>query len=619
MRILRDFKLPNFKLPEFKFKNIEDLGDLPEFNEPIKKPKETNRIKFVERQRFDTIKEMFDVCTTKYSNKVAFMEKYNHKEPYTNISYETYRNDVINFGTALTEELNIHKEKVAVIGENTYQWYVTYMSVICSDSIIVPIDKELPANEIANLINRSKASVIVFSPKKKDAIEKIKNEVPSVKYFIEMYSDEENKDNFVGFNHIKELGKKLVDKGIYTLMKLPADPEEFKVLLFTSGTTSQPKGVMLNQRNLTDNVHSALCLVETNDNETFFSVLPLHHTYEASIGYLIPIYLGATIGICEGLKYIAQNLQEVRPTIMLAVPVLIENLYKKIHKSIEKGGKEKLVKSMISLTNGLKSIGIDIKRKIFEEIHTTLGGRLKIVVSAAAPIDPIVGKALEDFGIIFLQGYGLTETAPLAALTPSCKPKVGSAGMSVPCDEIKIYEPNESGIGEVCVKGSNVMMGYYENEEETNKVIIDGWFHTGDVGYLDEENFLFITGRTKNVIVTQNGKNIYPEEIEIELTRAIPYIKECMVYGKEEEGKKELTVSVKITLNEEYIKEKFETMPSDEEIHKLIWNEIKEVNKKLVSYKAIKNLEIKKDDFVKTTTMKIKRYEEIKKDKEAKK
>lgn len=613
MRILRDFKLPNFKLPEFKFKNIEELGDLPEFKEPIKKPKDS-KVKLVEREKFNTVKEMFDVCTLKYSDRIAFMEKFNHKENYTNITYKTFRDDVINFGTALTEHFNIHNEKVAVIGENTYEWYITYMSVICSDSIIVPIDKELPSNEIANLLNRASASVIVYSPKKKEAIEKIKHDVPTVKYFIEMYSDKPTVGQEVGFEYAKDVGKKLVDRGFYTLMKLPSDPDSFKVLLFTSGTTSQPKGVMLNQRNLVENVHSALCLVETNEYETFFSVLPLHHTYEASIGYLIPIYLGAKIGICEGLKYIAQNLQEVQPTIMLAVPVLIENLYKKIQKSIKKGGKEKLVKSMISLTNGLKGIGIDIKRKIFEEIYTTLGGKLRLIVSAAAPIDPIVGKAMEDFGILFLQGYGLTETAPLAALTPSSRPKVGSAGMSVPCDEIRIDNPNESGIGEICIKGTNVMMGYFENEEETNKVLKDGWFYSGDVGYLDNENFLYITGRTKNVIVTQNGKNIYPEEIELELMRSIPYIKECMVYGKEEEGKKELTVSVKITLNEDYISEQFENRPSDDELYKIIWNQIKEVNKKLVSYKAIKNLEIKKDDFSKTTTMKIKRFEEIKKD-----
>ncbi|MEG2348599.1 MAG: AMP-binding protein [Clostridia bacterium] len=617
MRILKDFKIPNFKLPEFKFKNIEELDDLPEFNEPVKKPKES-KIKLVEREKFDTIKEMFDICTTKYEKRIAFMEKYNHKETYTNITYKQYRDDVINFGTCLTEHFNIHNEKIAVMGENTYQWYVAYMSTICSDSIIVPIDKELPANEIANLLNRAGVSVIVYSPKKKEVIEKLKNDLPSIKYFVEMYSDVPVNEKNVGFNYAKNIGKSLVDKGICTLMKLPTNPDEFKVLLFTSGTTSLPKGVMLNQRSLIENIHSAVSLVETIDKEVFFSVLPLHHTYEATVGYLIPISIGATIGICEGLKYIAQNLQEIKPTIMLAVPVLIENLYKKIQKSIEKGGKQKLVKSMVSLTNGLKSIGVDIKRKIFEEIHSTLGGKLRIIVSAAAPIDPIVGKAIEDYGILFLQGYGLTETAPLAALTPSSMPKIGSAGREVPCDILRIDSPNEASIGEICVKGPNVMMGYYENEEETNKVLKDGWFYTGDVGYIDDDKFLFITGRTKNVIVTQNGKNIYPEEIELELIRNIPYIQECMVYGKEEEGKKELIVSVKITLNEEYILETFKKRPTDKELYDIIWKAIKELNKQFVSYKAIRNLEIKNDDFIKTTTMKIKRYEEMQKDKNKK-
>jgi len=299
--------------------------------------------------------------------------------------------------------------------------------------------------------------------------------------------------------------------------------------------------------------------------------------------------------------------------------LLIENLYKKINATIEKSGKAGLVNSMIHVTNALKSVGVDIKRKVFAEIHENLGGNLKYIVSAAAPIDAKVGKWVQDIGIIFLQGYGLTETAPIAALTPENEPKVGSAGKAVICAELKIDNPNENGEGEILIKSETLMLGYYEDQEATDEVIEidengDRWFHSGDVGYLDTDGFLYITGRSKNVIVTQNGKNIYPEEIELMLGK-VSEIKECMVYGKEVEGQKELVISVKVIPNYEDIEEKYGKDLNEEEIRNIIWEKIKEVNHKLTSYKAIKNLEIKKDEFVKTTTMKIKRYAEIQKDK----
>jgi len=348
-----------------------------------------------------------------------------------------------------------------------------------------------------------------------------------------------------------------------------------------------------------------------------FSVLPLHHTYEASIGFLLPFAHGASIAVCQGLKHIVNDLSETNPTAMIAVPLLIESLYKKINKNIEKSKKAGLVNSMIHVTNALKGIGVDIKKKVFNEIYANLGGNIRIIVSAAAPIDPKVGKWVQDIGITFLQGYGLTETAPIAALTPEYDTRVGSAGRAVNCAELKIDNPNEKGEGEILIKSKTLMIGYYEMDEETNKVIEidengDRWFHSGDVGYLDEDGFLYITGRTKNVIVTQNGKNIYPEEIELMLGE-VKEIKECMVYGKEVEGEKELIITVKVIPNMDEINAIYGKDLSDDEIYNIIWERIKEVNRKLTSYKAIKKLEIKKDEFEKTTTMKIKRYVEINK------
>ena len=304
---------------------------------------------------------------------------------------------------------------------------------------------------------------------------------------------------------------------------------------------------------------------------------------------------------------------------MISVPLLIENLYKKINASIKKANKDGLVGSMIHVTNALRAVGVDIKRKVFSDIHENLGGNLRIIVSAAAPIDAKVGKWVENIGITFLQGYGLTETAPIAALTPEYQTKVGSAGKAIPKGEIRIEDPNENGEGEVLIKSPTLMIGYYEDEEATKEVIeeINGerWFHSGDIGYLDKDGFLYITGRSKNVIVTQNGKNIYPEEIELLLSQ-VPEIKECMVYGKEDsenKNNKELIISVKVIPNLEKLEKEHGKDLTDEQIREIIWPKIKEVNKKLTSYKAIKNLEIKHDEFEKTTTMKIKRYAEIKK------
>ena len=298
---------------------------------------------------------------------------------------------------------------------------------------------------------------------------------------------------------------------------------------------------------------------------------------------------------------------------MLAVPLLVETLYKKINQSIEKSGKAGLVNSMIHITNALKSVGIDIKRKVFKEIYDNLGGNLRIIVSAAAPIDKKIGKWVQDIGIEFLQGYGLTETAPIAALTPECDTRIGSVGLPVNCAEIKIHNPNENGEGEIWIKSRTLMLGYFEDEEATKEVVHDGWFNSGDIGYMDKDGYVFVTGRSKNVIVTQNGKNIYPEEIELLLSK-IPEIQECMVYGKEVKGEKELIITARVIPNKEEIERLHGKDLSEEEIHKIIWEKIKEVNKQLTSYKAVKKLELKHDEFAKTTTMKIKRYVELQND-----
>lgn len=621
MRILPDFKIPNFKFQKIKMKDIEHIEEVKVDYEKLQKKQilaQKRKQKGYETTNYRTIQEVFKMAREKYSNNIFMLEKFNPKEEFRKITYQEFTDDVIALGTALREKYNLAEERVVIIGENTYHWYVSYMAMLCGVGIAVPVDKELPVNEIENVINRARATAIIYSGKKKDMIKKVQDKVPTVKYFIQMNSDHQLEGREIGMNTIIEQGKEMVKQGSNSFLNISIDPEEFKVLIFTSGTTSNSKGVMICNKNLAENINAVNPYVRIHENDRFFSVLPLHHTYESSIGFLLPMARGCSIAVCQGLKHIVPDLKETNPTALLAVPLLIENLYKKINQTIEKSGKAGLVSSMMHVTNALKNVGVDIKKKVFAEIYENLGGNLKFVVSAAAPIDPKVGKWLQDLGIVFLQGYGLTETAPIAALTPEYDPRVGSAGKAVVCAELKIDNPNEKGEGEVLIKSETLMLGYYEDKEATDEVIEmdeegNRWFHSGDVGYLDEDGFLFITGRIKNVIVTQNGKNIYPEEIELMLGE-VSEIKECMVYGKEVEGEKELIITVKVIPNQEEIEAKYGKDLSEQEIYHIIWEKIKEVNHKLTSYKAIKKLEIKKDEFVKTTTMKIKRYVEIHKD-----
>ncbi len=613
MRIL-DFKIPNFKFPKIKMKGIENLPEVQINYDEIENKKEEKKLrkKGFPETHYKTIKEIFLKSTNEFADRPFILEKFNPKEPFTEITYKAFKEDVVALGTSLTKKFNLKDERIIIIGENTYHWYVSYMAAVCGAGIAVPIDKELPINEIENVIKRAKASVVIYSTKKKDNIKKVEDNLPFVKYFIQMNSDDKLSGRNIGLNTVIEEGKKLVNKGDNSFLDIKIDPEEFKVLIFTSGTTSQAKGVMICNRNLAENINAVNPYVYLTEKDRFFSILPLHHCYECSIGFLLPMAVGASIVVCQGLKHIVDNMKETKPTAMLAVPLLIESLYKKINKSIEKGGKTGVVNSMIHVTNALKAVGIDIKRKVFSEIYENLGGNLKFIVSAAAPIDPKAGKWLQDIGIIFLQGYGLTETSPIAALTPEYEPKIGSAGKALVCSKLRINNPNEKGEGEILIKSSTLMLGYYENEEATKEVIKDGWFNSGDIGYIDKDGFLFITGRSKNVIVTQNGKNIYPEEIELMLSK-IPEIKESMVYGKEEEGNKELIITARVIPNYDEIKAKYGKDISEENVKNIIWEEIKKVNRSLTSYKAIKSLEIKNDEFEKTTTMKIKRFAELNK------
>lgn len=614
-------KLKNLKIKfkKMKMNNIENVLDEIDYENIKPKKVQKRKIPYEDKTNYKTMKEVFVNSLKKYSNNSCILEKPNHKEAYKSITYKEFGEDVFALGTALVKELDLKDKRILIIGETQYDWYVSYMAILCGVGIAVPVDKDLPLNELENVARRSKASAIIYTQKKAGDINKLKELIPEIEYFIEMKSEKELDEKIIGIKILINKGKELIANGDNDFEKIEIDPEEFKILFFTSGTSAESKGVMLCNKNLAENINAISAYVKIYQSDRLFSVLPLHHCYESTIGFLVPIANGASIAICEGLRYIVPNMQEAKPTAFLTVPLLVETLYKKINEKIVKSKKDKIINVMISTTNTLKSIGIDVKKKVFEEIYDNLGGNLRIIVSAAAPIDGKVGKWLTDIGITFLQGYGLTETAPISALTPEYDLCIGSVGKPIVQADIKIENPNDNGEGEILIKSPTLMIGYYEDEEKTKEAITeDGYFRSGDIGYIDENDNIFITGRSKNVIVTQNGKNIYPEEIE-NLLSDIKEIKDVMIYGKNPEGEqtkkkdsKELIVTAKVVPNFEKIKELHGDI-TDEEIYNIIWEQIKEVNKKLTSYKAVKQLEIKKEEFEKTSTMKIKRYKEIEK------
>lgn len=554
-------------------------------------------------RKITDIKDMINSSAEIYQNKAAYLVKNSMRE-YEEISFLTAKKNMDELGTALLN-LGLKGEKIAVIGENRYEWAISYLAVICGTGIVVPLDRMLPENEIESCIKRGEVTAVIYSDRVKDEIMNISERLDNVKYFIGM----DLKEEFGKFKSLELLlnrGRTLLEEGNREFLDAEINVNEVAEILFTSGTTSESKAVMLSHNNLAFNIMNQCSMLYIDDKDIFLSILPIHHVYECVCGFLTPYYRGCTVAYCEGLKYIQKNMQEAKASIVLGVPLIFETMYRKIWKGIEKQGKEKLVKSMIKLTNALGPVGKKMKKKVFKSIYDQFGGNVHLFIAGAAAINPEVSKGFRDLGIFALQGYGLSECAPIVALNTDSLSKDDAAGYPLFNTEVKIVDKNKEGIGEIAVKGEHVMLGYYKNEEATKEVMKGGYFHTGDLGYLDEDGYVHITGRKKNVIITKNGKNVYPEEIE-GLINDLPYVKECMVYGKKEKG--DITLSVQVLPELDKLKEEKGDI-STEEIKKLIWSDIKKINEGLVQYKRIKNLEIREKDFEKTTTMKIKRYKE---------
>jgi len=552
--------------------------------------------------KISSIQDMLLRSAKEYSDKIALEDLTDYPIPKAN--YKELRDFVIRFGKALNEIGLKQRDHLAVIGENRVQWGITYLTAMTFNMVIVPIDKNLTTNEILNIIHESDAKAIVFSNTFKEMLLEKKSSLLKLKYLISM--DEEKSDDEV-FSMTE-----LINKQNAYVDKLPdIDPTEMAEIIFTSGSLGRAKGVMLSQKNLAANLMAMTSMIRIGPEDRFLSVLPIHHTYECTCGFLCPLYAGASAHYARSLKTVVDDLQKVKATILLGVPLLYDKMFKRIYKGIQEDKlKSKIVPPLIKLTNIADAIGWKSAKKIvFSELHKRFGGSIRLFIAGGAAPDPKVAKGLREFGFNFVQGYGLTETAPIVALNRLYAFKDNAAGLPLPGVQIKINNPDQDGVGEIFIKGDNVMIGYYKNPKLTQEAFENGWFKTGDLGFFDEDGFLHIAGRKKNVIIANNGKNVFPEEIEDLLNRS-PFIQECMVYGEKDEKHDEVIAVQIVTDAEAFIEysEKNNVQITPELVNNIISEEIKKVNKELANYKQIRKFYIRETEFEKTTTQKIKRY-----------
>lgn len=551
------------------------------------------------------LKDMLNKTGKLYAKRPAYKIKVENGK-YKTYSHSEVRDMINNLGTALIN-LGLKGKRIAVIGENRYEWEIAYLSIVCGTGIVVPLDKSLPANELELLIERSDIEAIFYTKKYSDIIQNIRySEKNKLKHLISMDNDE----NFEGIYSQKELireGKKLIEEGNKEFLNAQINPKEMSIMLFTSGTTSKSKVVALSHENICTNLMDIGSVLDVTQEDVFLSVLPIHHVFECTVGFLFSLYKGAETVFCDGLRHIVENLNEYNVTIMACVPGIYERIFMMIRKKLEKQGK---LEKILENEEKYKNFSMQKKKEVFKEIHDMLGGKIKLLISGAADLDKAIEERYRLLGLNLVQGYGLTETSPVVAVGTNKYYKLGSIGKTVPSVEAKLVDVNDDGIGELVVRGSSVMLGYYENEKVNKKSLQDGWFYTGDLAKIDEEGYIFICGRKKSVIVLKNGKNIFPEEME-NLVNKIEGIKESFIFGKiQSNDENNIKINVKIVFDRDVIKDVYK-VEKDEDIYKVLSKKIKEVNQTMPSYKAIRGIMLTEEPLIRTTTNKIKRQENL--------
>lgn len=558
-------------------------------------------------KKFKNIKELLYHSATVYSNHIAFTTKVqkNNDVKYVDHTYSDFLSDVNAFGTSLYK-LGLSGKRVAIIGHNCYEWVVAHFANVLGGIVSVPLDKGLQLGELEESLIRSEVEAIVFDPKILDFIEKIKeSNKTKIKHFICFT----NVSNYLCFETLLNEGKKELDAGNTNFLDYSVDPYSMSILLFTSGTTAKSKAVMLNQYGIVSNIYDMQLVEPFRDTDTNIAFLPLHHIFGLT-GMLVMLSSGIRTVFPDGLRYIKQNLVEYKVSLFVGVPILIEKMYSTIIKELKKQKKLELVNFTIKISNILLKFHIDIRRKLFKKIIDGLGSDMRFIISGGAPLDKTVAKFFNSIGIHLVQGYGLTETSPVISAEDESFIRYGSVGLPMKSLEVKIENPDETGSGEIIVKGPSVMLGYYKDEKQTNDVLKDGWFHTGDLGYLDKDGALFITGRKKDLIVLQNGKKVFPEEIEI-LVNRLEDVSESFVYAlPEKNDPSNVKVAIKVVYDEKVVKSKYKDV-DEETLKSIIWDEIKEINKTFPRYKYIKHIILTNKPLIKTSTNKIKRNEEL--------
>ena len=538
-----------------------------------------------------------------FGSKPAFLVKDVPGGKYRPISYIQLKEDINDLGTRLID-MGLKGKKIAVIGENSYKWVVTYLAVTNGTGVIVPLDKELTAIEIGNLLKRAEADAVFFSAKMREKVMEAMAETDIIGTKVCM--DGDGGDGIVCWDQLLSEGKTLRENGDRRFVDAIIDREAMCSLLFTSGTTGMSKGVMLSHKNISANVYNMSKYVKIREPGGGLSVLPMHHTYELTCHVFTGLYQGMFIAICEGLRYIQQNLKESRATVMLGVPAVFETMHKRVWKQAESSGMAGKMKKMMTVARrtGLFN-NQKVMRHIFSKIHTSLGNNIELFISGGAAINPQVIRDYEALGFPMIQGYGMTENSPIIAVNRDNYSKADSVGQPMPGTEVKIVDADEDGIGEIICRGPSVMLGYYNDPEATAKVLRDGWLYTGDYGRFDEEGFLYICGRKKNVIVAKNGKNIYPEEIEYLLLEQ-PLIEEVVVYGVNDKKSGDIIVKAEIFPDFAAVEEILDHA-DDHQLSEALKGAIEEVNDKMPAYKRVKRFKVRHEEFEKTSTRKIRR------------
>ncbi len=559
-----------------------------------------------EYTKITDLKDMLKKSGEKFGNKTAYQIKIEPNK-YKYFSHKEVREMIDSLGTSLIN-IGLKDKRIAVIGENRYEWEIAYLSIVCGTGIVVPLDKSLPENELKNLIARSGVEAIFYTKKYQETLETIKKQgVGKLKHLISMDSTI-HKDGIYSESELIEVGKELIKKGDRRFIDSKIDSEKMSIMLFTSGTTSKSKIVALSHKNICSNLMDIASILDVNENDVFLSFLPLHHVFECTVGFLFSLYKGAKTVFCDGMRHIQENLVEYHASIMASVPAIYERICKVIYKELDKKGK---LEETLKLQEQYKNASMEEKKEVFKDIHEALGGNVKLFISGAAALDPGVEADYRKFGINLVQGYGLTETSPVVAVGSKKYYKTGSIGLPVPSVEVKLADVNKEGIGELLVKGPSVMLEYFENREETRKALTqDGWFYTGDLAKIDNEGYIFICGRKKSVIVLKNGKNIFPEEMENIINR-IEGVNESFIFGKQvSSDKDDIKICAKIVYDRKTIENAYK-VKTDDEIFKAISGKIKEINQALPHYKAIRGIILSEEPLIKTTTNKIKRQNNL--------